>query len=227
MQLIGLTDQCNISFFYCCVFIAYRLQSLIKGGKCGDPKCFRDERRGVEERTLLTTAVLGELCSRRCRQGVFCALFEKISFLVNFLPYVFFILDLYKNYCPVVWAFVPRLEYLFLFVLGSAIVVCFLRLQCVERWTVCCVVIQSDCVVCYLFSHGDDPASVSLASGVTTNFELERKVWDFRNMLSCRASVWFWNNPGGARYSGTVEGLPSQQAGPKSVTVSRGVFERS
>ena len=31
----------------------------------------------------------------------------------------------------------------------------------------------------------------------------------------------------GTRYSGIVEGLPSQQAGPKSVTVGRGVFERS
>ena len=39
-----------------------------------------------------------------------------------------------------------------------------------------CVVIQSDCVVCYLFSHGDDSASVSLASRVTTDFELKRKV---------------------------------------------------
>ena len=29
-----------------------------------------------------------------------------------------------------------------------------------------CVAIQSDCVVCYLSSHGDDSASVSLASGV-------------------------------------------------------------
>ena len=36
--------------------------------------------------------------------------------------------------------------------------------------------------------------------------------------------MWFWNNPGGERYSGTVEGLPSQQAGPKSVTVRRGVL---
>ena len=32
-----------------------------------------------------------ELCSRRCRQGVFCARLEKISFFVNFLPYVCFI----------------------------------------------------------------------------------------------------------------------------------------
>ena len=37
--------------------MVHRLQSLIKGDKCGDPKCFRDERRVVEESTLLTTVV--------------------------------------------------------------------------------------------------------------------------------------------------------------------------
>ena len=37
--------------------MVHRCQSLIKGDKCGNPKCFRDERRVVEESTLLTTAV--------------------------------------------------------------------------------------------------------------------------------------------------------------------------
>jgi len=32
-------------------------QTLIKVDKCGDSKCFRDERTMVEESTLLTTAV--------------------------------------------------------------------------------------------------------------------------------------------------------------------------
>ena len=49
MQLIGLTDQCNNSYF---VFL-----SLIMGDNFGDPKCFGDEERVVEESTLLTTAV--------------------------------------------------------------------------------------------------------------------------------------------------------------------------
>ena len=37
--------------------MVHRGQSLIKGDKCCDPKCFRDERRVVEESTLLTTVV--------------------------------------------------------------------------------------------------------------------------------------------------------------------------
>ena len=37
--------------------MAHRRQSLIKGDKCGDPKCFHDEKRLVEESTLLTTAI--------------------------------------------------------------------------------------------------------------------------------------------------------------------------
>ena len=37
--------------------MAYHRQSLIKGDKCGDPKCFHDEKRLVEESTLLTTAI--------------------------------------------------------------------------------------------------------------------------------------------------------------------------
>ena len=34
--------------------MVHRCQSLIKGDKCGDPKCFRDERRVAEESILLT-----------------------------------------------------------------------------------------------------------------------------------------------------------------------------
>ena len=45
-------------------------------------------------------------------------------------------------------------------------------------------------------------------------------------MLGCRASVWFWNNPGGCRSWGTVEGLPSQQAGLKSATELEGACLR-
>ena len=37
--------------------MVHHCQSLIKVDKCGDPKCFRDERTMVEESTLLTTAV--------------------------------------------------------------------------------------------------------------------------------------------------------------------------
>ena len=44
-------------FIIICVFIVHRCQSLIKGDKCGDPKRFRDERKVVEQSTLLTTAV--------------------------------------------------------------------------------------------------------------------------------------------------------------------------
>ena len=204
-----------------------------------------------------------QMFSHRCQKGVFCALLEKISIFVNFLPCVVVVLCVFLLvYCSVVSAFVPHLEYLFLFVLGSAIVMflvfvvgdrsalnveqcaviqsdcvviqsdcvviqpdfvviqsdcvvfqsdcvviqldfvviqsdcvliqsdfvvnqtdCVLiQLDCVVIQSDCvliqsdCVVIQSDCVVCYLFSHGDDSASVSLASRVTTDFELKRKV---------------------------------------------------
>ena len=48
-----------------------------------------------------------------------CALLENICFFVNFLPDVLFYFGLV--YCSVFSAFVPHLEYLFLFVLGSAI----------------------------------------------------------------------------------------------------------
>jgi len=37
--------------------MVHRCQSLIKGDKCGDPKCFHDERRVAEESILLTMAV--------------------------------------------------------------------------------------------------------------------------------------------------------------------------
>ena len=120
-----------------------------------------------------------QMFSHRCQKGVFCALLEKISIFVNFLPCVVVVLCVFLLvYCSVVSAFVPHLEYLFLFVLGSAIVM-FLVFVVGDRSALNveqCAVIQSDCVVCYLFSHGDDSASVSLASRVTTDFELKRKV---------------------------------------------------
>ena len=91
-------------------------------------------------------ACWGELCSCWCRQGVFCALLEKISFFVNFLPYIF-VVFFGLVYCSIVLAFVPHLEYLFLFVLGSVIVVFFQRSQCSDRWTVCCDSVRLCCLL--------------------------------------------------------------------------------
>ena len=138
-------------------------------------------------------ADVGRVCSVHCSR--------KLASLLIFCLMFVFILDLYI----VQWFWLLFLIWnIFIFLSWDRRSWCFFSDRSALN--------VEQCVVCYLFSHGDDSASVSLASGVTTDFELERKVWDIRNMLSCRSSVWFWNNPGGARYSGTVR---------------RGVFQRS
>ena len=65
MQLIGLTGQCNISLFIVFLWLIV-VKSLIKGDNFGDPKCFREERRVVEESTLLTTALQPQPVQKSC-----------------------------------------------------------------------------------------------------------------------------------------------------------------
>ena len=86
---------------------------------------------------------------------MFCTLLEKISFFVNFLPYVFFfpfwtcILFNSFSFCSsskISFSFGPGIGD------RRGVFFCDRSALNVEQ----CVVIQSDCVVCYLFSHGDD-----------------------------------------------------------------------
>ena len=156
---------------------------------------------------------------------MFCALLEKISFFVNFLLFFlfffflffFFILDLYIvnsfGFCSssiISFCFYPGISDCGVCAFLLLFWVCFLRSAVRWRWRV--FVIQSDCVVCYLFFLRRELPPISNSN--------ER--YETKNMLSCRANVWFWNNSGGSRYWGSVEGLPSQQAGPKSVTFRSG-----
>ena len=173
----------------------------------------------------VSPACWGELCSCWCRQGVFCALLEKISFFVNFLPYIF-VVFFGLVYCSIVLAFVPHSWISFSFCPGIGD--CGIFSAIAVRWSLNSVLWFSQTVssaTCSVMAM-TQPVFL-LHQELPLILKFEQKVWDFRNMLSCRASVWFWNNPGGTRYSGTVEGLPSQQVGLKSVTVRRGVFARS
>ena len=123
-----------------------------------------------------------ELCSRRCRQCVLCTLLGKISFFVNLLPYLFIFLFSFWT-CILFSSFgfcsSSRITFSFCPGIGDRFLFCFCFCDRSALNLEQCVVIQSDVGLCRQllgYRDGDDSVSVSLASGVSTDFELEQKV---------------------------------------------------
>ena len=160
-------------------------------------------------------ADVGRVCFVHCLRKLASLLIFYLTFLLLFF-----------GTCSIVLAFVPHSWISFSFCPGIGD--CGIFSVIAVRWSLNSVLWFSQTVSSATCSVMATTQPVFLLrQELPLILKFEQKVWDFRNMLSCRASVWFWNNPGGTRYSGTVEGLPSQQVGLKSVTVRRGVFARS